>query len=98
MFPSYRNQSVYLQNKSTDWCLYGGNIGRSRVNISQIKSTKTKDMEVLQFLLSSDLCEAFCAGSIGPKQIFDSSFVGHKCSICNDFDSILRSCFLSNRK
>ena len=28
MFPSYRNQSVDLQSKSTDWFLYDGNIGR----------------------------------------------------------------------
>ena len=27
MFPSYRNQSVDLQRKSTDWFLYDGNIG-----------------------------------------------------------------------
>ena len=27
-FPSYRNQSVDLQSKSTDWFLYEGNIGR----------------------------------------------------------------------
>ena len=26
--PSYRNQSVDLQSKSTDWFLYNGNIGR----------------------------------------------------------------------
>ena len=31
MFPSYRNQSVDLQSKSTDWFLYDGNIGRRRV-------------------------------------------------------------------
>ena len=28
MFPSYRNQSVDLQSKSTNWFLYDGNIGR----------------------------------------------------------------------
>ena len=28
MFPSYRNQSVDLRCKSTDWFLYDGNIGR----------------------------------------------------------------------
>ena len=28
MFPSYRNQSVDLLCKSTDWFLYDGNIGR----------------------------------------------------------------------
>ena len=28
MFPSYRNQSVDLFRKSTDWFLYDGNIGR----------------------------------------------------------------------
>ena len=27
-FPSYRNQSVDLQNKSTNWFLYDGNIVR----------------------------------------------------------------------
>ena len=32
MFPSYRNQSVDLQSKSTDWFLYDGNIGRQRLN------------------------------------------------------------------
>ena len=32
MFPSYRNQSVGLQSKSTDWFLYDGNIGRKGVN------------------------------------------------------------------
>ena len=32
MFPSYRNQSVDLQSKSTDWFLYDGNIGREKVN------------------------------------------------------------------
>ena len=26
MFPSYRNQSVDLQSKSTDWFLYDGSI------------------------------------------------------------------------
>ena len=26
MFPSYRNQSVDFQSKSTDWFLYDGNI------------------------------------------------------------------------
>ena len=31
MFPSYRNQSVDLLYKSTDWFLYDGNIGRYRV-------------------------------------------------------------------
>ena len=31
MFPSYRNQSVDLQRKSTDWFLYDGNIGRQKV-------------------------------------------------------------------
>ena len=31
MFLSYRNQSVDLQIKSTDWFLYDGNIGRQRV-------------------------------------------------------------------
>ena len=28
MLPLYRNQTVDLQNKSTDWFLYDGNIGR----------------------------------------------------------------------
>ena len=32
MFPSYRNLSVDLQSKSTDWFLYSGNIGHLRVN------------------------------------------------------------------
>ena len=32
MFPSNRNQSVDLLCKSTDWFLYDGNIGRSRIN------------------------------------------------------------------
>ena len=30
MFPSYRNQPVDLQSKTTDWFLYYGNIGRQR--------------------------------------------------------------------
>ena len=30
MFPSYRHQSIDLLCKSTDWCLYDGNIGRKR--------------------------------------------------------------------
>ena len=33
MSPSYRNQSVDLQSKSTDWFLYDGNIGGWRVKI-----------------------------------------------------------------
>ena len=32
MFPSYRNQSVDLQSRSTDQFLYNGDIGRERVN------------------------------------------------------------------
>ena len=32
MFPSYRNQSVDLLSKSTDWFLYDGNIDRYKVN------------------------------------------------------------------
>ena len=31
MFISYRNQSVDLQSKSSDWFLYDVNIGRYRV-------------------------------------------------------------------
>ena len=31
MFSSYRNQSVDLFYKSTDWFLYGGNIGLYKV-------------------------------------------------------------------
>ena len=31
MFPSYRNQLVNFQSKSTDWFLYNGNIGREKV-------------------------------------------------------------------
>ena len=31
MFPLYRNQSVGLHSKSTDWFLHNGNIGRLRV-------------------------------------------------------------------
>ena len=30
VFPSYRNQPVDLQSKTTDWFLYYGNIGRQR--------------------------------------------------------------------
>ena len=37
MFPSYRNQSVDLQSKSTDCFLYAGNIGRQRVNREKTK-------------------------------------------------------------
>ena len=32
MLPSYRNQSVDFLYKSTDWFLWDGNIGRSKVN------------------------------------------------------------------
>ena len=35
MFTSYRNQSVDLQSKSTDWFLYDGNIGRLKVKVTQ---------------------------------------------------------------
>ena len=31
MFPSYRNQSIDLQSKSTNWFLYDGEIGRYRI-------------------------------------------------------------------
>ena len=31
MFSSYRNESVDLQSKSTDWFLHDGNIRRERV-------------------------------------------------------------------
>ena len=34
MFPSYRNQSIDLQNKSIDWFLYDESIGHLRVNLS----------------------------------------------------------------
>ena len=36
MFPSYRNQSVDLLCKSTDWFLYDGNIGRYSVKCLKI--------------------------------------------------------------
>ena len=36
MFPSYRNQSVNLQSKSTDWFLYDRNIGRLRVKFHDL--------------------------------------------------------------
>ena len=36
MFPSYRNQSVDLQSKSTEWFLYDENIGHYRVNINDL--------------------------------------------------------------
>ena len=32
MFPSFRNQSVDLQSKSTVWFPYDGNIGRQKIN------------------------------------------------------------------
>ena len=35
MFPLYKNQSVDLQSKSTDWFLYNENFGRERVNCEQ---------------------------------------------------------------
>ena len=35
MLQSYRNQSVDLQSKSTDWFLYNGNIGRLTVICQQ---------------------------------------------------------------
>ena len=34
MLSSYRNQSVDLQSKSTDWFLYDGNIGHLKVKAS----------------------------------------------------------------
>ena len=46
MFPSYRNQSVDMQSKSIDWCLYDGNIGRERV--------KKEESEILSARLLED--------------------------------------------
>ena len=37
MFPSYRNYSVDLQSKLTDWFLYDEKIGREKVKGSKIK-------------------------------------------------------------
>ena len=36
MFPSYRNQSVDLLFKLTDWFLYDGNIGRQKVKCQRV--------------------------------------------------------------
>ena len=38
MFPSYRNKSVDLLCKSTDWFLCNGNIGRWSVKFVEIKT------------------------------------------------------------
>ena len=56
MFPSYRNQSVDLQSKSTDWFLYDGNIGRKKVKwlyctqnlIQGLSSNFTSNIEQIQ--------------------------------------------------
>ena len=40
MFPSYRNQLVDLQGKSTDWFLYDGNIAVGNGLILTESSTK----------------------------------------------------------
>ena len=47
MFPSYRNQSVDLQSRSTDWFLYDGNIGRKRVNASGMFAVQ----EILEIII-----------------------------------------------
>ena len=46
MFLSYRNQSVDLQSKSTDWFLHDGNIGRYKVNLRDNLAGKTKFLKV----------------------------------------------------
>ena len=38
MFPSYRNQPVDLESKSTDWFLYDGNIGQEYIFCSTPKN------------------------------------------------------------
>ena len=45
MFLSYRNQSVDLQSKSTDWFLYYGNIGRKKVK-SKLKQISNKNWKI----------------------------------------------------
>ena len=50
MFPSYRNKSVDLLCKSTDWFQYDGNIGRLKV--------KTLQSTVNETLLTSYVCHA----------------------------------------
>ena len=42
MFPSYWNQSVDLESKSTDWFLYDGNIGRCKIKNLILNQRNTK--------------------------------------------------------
>ena len=56
MFQSYRNQSVDLQRKSTDWDLYDRNIGRYKVKTSvdlalMLKTLVIRDYSVITFAL-----------------------------------------------
>ena len=46
MFPSYRNQSVDLHCKSTDWFLYDENIDRWRVKTV----TKTLESDISEIM------------------------------------------------
>ena len=47
MLSSYRNQSVDLQRKPTDWFLYDGNIGCSRVKTQERKRVNN-EVEIVQ--------------------------------------------------
>ena len=49
MSTSYRNQSVDLQSKSTDWFLYDGNIGREKVKIKKFSILTTAKVEFVIF-------------------------------------------------
>ena len=54
MFPSYRNQSVDLQSKSTDWFLYDENIGRERVNFIFLTVKRKRSYLRIFFLCISE--------------------------------------------
>ena len=62
MLPSYRNQSVDLLCKSTEWFLYDGKIGRWRVNIRS---------EIRQRSLNNDvkIDDNFCCILMIPKNM-----------------------------
>ena len=49
MLPLHRDQSVDLQNKSTDWFPYNGNIGRKRVK-------ENRAMYFLKSIQESKMC------------------------------------------
>ena len=65
MFPSYRNQSVDLQSKSTDWFLYDWSIGRYRV-----KQEYDGFSSVTSFFNSN-----FTSKSISPNTVFQNGVI-----------------------